>query len=99
MQIKEGKRGEPHTCPVCAAKFERGETVRSKIFPPTNRNDRLLHISGCPFCLKGERKRECPVCGAELKIEEYLTARIFQRKEKSHVHILGCNHCRLGRNG
>ena len=97
FQVNDGVRGEPHTCPVCAAKFEHGETVRSKIFPPTERNDRLLHISGCLYCLGGERVRECPVCGASLALDESLTARIFPRKEKSHVHIVGCPHCRLGR--
>ncbi|MDR2510504.1 MAG: hypothetical protein LBC77_07675 [Spirochaetaceae bacterium] len=96
--VTEGIRGEPHTCPVCAAKFEHGETVRSSILPPTARGDRLLHISGCMYCVAGERRRECPVCGAELSVDEYLTARIFQRPEKkTHVHIVGCNHCRLGR--
>jgi predicted nucleic acid-binding Zn ribbon protein len=97
FQVNDGVRGEPHTCPVCAAKFEHGETVRSKIFPPTERNDRLLHISGCLYCLNGGRARECPVCGAALALDEALTARIFQRKEKSHVHIVGCPHCRLGK--
>ncbi|MDR2467574.1 MAG: hypothetical protein LBD22_01275 [Spirochaetaceae bacterium] len=92
--VTEGRRGDPHTCPVCAAKFEHGESVRSKIFPPTARNDRLLHISGCSHCLNGKRRRECPVCGAELALNEFLTARIFQRPGKSHVHIVGCSHCR-----
>ena len=92
--VAEGKRGDPHTCPVCAAKFEHGETVRSKIFPPTQRSDRLLHISGCQFCLNGERKRECPVCKAEMALEDYLIARIFARPDKSHVHVTGCTKCR-----
>ncbi|MDR0526652.1 MAG: hypothetical protein LBG79_02360 [Spirochaetaceae bacterium] len=98
FEVNEGKRGDPHTCPVCAAKFEHGESVRSKIFPPTERNDRLLHISGCFYCCyEGGRKRECPVCGAELSLSDYLTARIFVKRDKSHVHIVGCPHCRSGR--
>jgi len=92
--IKTGVRGEPRTCPVCAAVFEHGERVKSKVFPQTQKDGRLLHILGCPYCINGERQRACPVCGAELSPEEYLTARIFPRIEKSHVHVLGCNHCR-----
>lgn len=94
-KVAEGRRGDPHTCPVCAAKFEHGESIKSKILPPTDSSDRILHISGCPYCCyEGGRKRECPVCGAELALNEYLSARIFNRREKSHVHIVGCPHCR-----
>jgi len=94
--IKTGVRGDPRTCPVCAAVFEHGERIKSKIFPQTGRNGRLLHISGCPYCVNGERRRLCPVCGAELSPEEYLSARVFPRAgKKSHVHVLGCKHCRF----
>ncbi|GMO21516.1 MAG: hypothetical protein Ta2B_00320 [Termitinemataceae bacterium] len=96
--MPEGKRGEARTCPICAARFEHGETVRSKRFPSTGRFDRLLHISGCPFCSKGERKRVCPVCGAELSATDYLIARIYERPGKSHVHVQGCVHCLIGAN-
>jgi hypothetical protein len=94
-RVRDGVRGEPHVCPVCAAFFEHGETVKSKIFPSTGKQDRLMNILGCPYCLNGERVRKCPVCGAELSTDEYLTARVFDRPEKMHVHVLGCNHCRL----
>ena len=90
---QDGKRGEPRTCPVCAAKFELGENVISKIFPPTGKTDRLLHIQGCKFCLSGGRERKCPVCGADVDTKEYLIARIFERPGKSHVHVQGCPHC------
>ncbi|MDR0551308.1 MAG: hypothetical protein LBG72_04740 [Spirochaetaceae bacterium] len=90
---RDGKRGEARTCPVCAARFELGENVRSKIFPDTGKHDRLLHILGCKFCLSGGRERRCPVCGGELSVDEYLIARIFERPGKSHVHVQGCVVC------
>jgi hypothetical protein len=82
---------------VCAVLFERGETVASKIFPPTAKNERLLHITGCPHCLNGGRRRLCPVCGAELALDEYLSARVYPQRGRPHVHVVGCTHCSRGR--
>jgi hypothetical protein len=96
--IPEGERGDARTCPICAARFEHGETVKSKIFLPLpGRFDRLLHITGCPFCLQGERERKCPVCGGALSPDDYLVARIWQRPGKSHVSVQGCVRCLVGR--
>ncbi|GMO23190.1 MAG: hypothetical protein Ta2B_02300 [Termitinemataceae bacterium] len=95
-QIAEGVRGANRVCPICAALFLHGETVQSKRFPSTGRFDRLLHISGCPHCLNGERQRLCPICGSELSVDDYLVARIWERPGKSHVHVSGCIHCCMG---
>ena len=94
--IPEGKRGDAGTCPVCAARFEPGDNVKSKIFPPSGRDYRLLHISGCKYCLSGERKRLCPVCGAELSTDDYLVARIRQHPVNPEVRVQGCIHCITG---
>jgi hypothetical protein len=57
-----------------------------------------MHIMGCPYCLEGEaeqrRRRVCPVCRKPIADTEYLFARVFERPEKSHVHVLGCVKCR-----
>lgn len=91
----EGLPGAPQTCPVCCAKLVEGELVKSRAFPSLNGgNDRLMHIRGCLYCLKGERKRNCPVCGISLTEEEFLVARMFERPRRPHVHILGCSRCR-----
>jgi hypothetical protein len=94
--IPEGKRGDARTCPICAARFEQGDNIKSKILPPNGRDYRLLHISGCKFCLNGERQRLCPVCGAELSTGEYLVARIWQNPDRPEVRIQGCVHCIAG---
>jgi hypothetical protein len=93
--VQEGIRGDARTCPICAARFEHGEKIKSKIFPPSGRPYRLLHILGCSFCLEGERRRLCPVCGAELSTGDYLVARIWQNPIKPQVRIQGCLHCFL----
>jgi hypothetical protein len=94
--IPEGKRGDARTCPICAARFQQGDNVKSKIFPPSGRDYRLLHISGCKYCLGGERKRLCIVCGAELSTDDYLVAHIRQHPVKPDVRVQGCVHCMMG---
>jgi hypothetical protein len=94
----EGRPGDPQTCPVCAARLPPGILVKSAVYPSAGGKDRIMHIMGCPFCLEGEwerrRPRVCPVCHKPIGGREYLFARVFERPDKSHVHILGCINCR-----
>ncbi|GHV85580.1 hypothetical protein AGMMS50230_11880 [Spirochaetia bacterium] len=94
----EGIPGAPRTCPVCSARLERGERVKSSAFPSMGGADRMMHISGCVYCLEGDRRRVCPVCGAVLREEEFLIARLFEKPVRSHVHVLGCTRCKMRRN-
>ena len=93
----EGFPGAPRTCPVCCAKLDKNERVKSAVFPSLGGYDRLMHISGCYFCLEGDRRRVCPVCGAVLREEEFLVARLFEKPVRSHVHVLGCTRCKMRR--
>ena len=92
-----GIPGDPRTCPVCCSKLEKGERVKSAAFPSLGGYDRLMHISGCIYCLEGNRSRICPVCKAVLREEEFLVARLFEKPVRSHVHVLGCSRCKLRR--
>ena len=97
--VRAGKAGDPGACPVCATVLERGERIRSAVFP--GGNGRVCHIFGCPHCLAAgspaAERRKCPVCCKRLNPSEYLIARVFDRGERRHhVHILGCVHCRMG---
>jgi hypothetical protein len=74
--------------------LERGERVKSSAFPSMGGADRLMHISGCPYCLSGDRTRSCPVCSTALYSEDVLIARMFEKPGRSHVHVLGCTRCR-----
>ncbi len=99
--FREGVAGMPRTCPVCSARLEMGERVKSSAFPSMGANDRLMHILGCPFCMDATkpRPRRCPVCDTVLAQDEYLIARLFDRPGRSHVHVLGCGRCRGRRSG
>jgi hypothetical protein len=92
----ESMPGDPQTCPVCSAKLEDGEMVKSSAFPSMNGGkDRFMHIRGCVYCLHGDRDRICPVCGLILKTNEILISRLFSRPgSRSHVHVLGCTRCK-----
>ena len=83
-------------CPICSSKLKRGDLVKTLAFPSiTGGKDRLMHVRGCAYCINGGRKRNCPVCGVSLSLEDILVARIFERpNRRAHVHIIGCNKCR-----
>jgi hypothetical protein len=93
----EGFPGAPQSCPVCSAKLWEGELVKSSAFPSLNGGrDRLMHIKGCVYCLRGDRPRLCPVCGRTLREDEVLVARMFERsRRRAHVHVLGCSKCHV----
>ena len=92
-----GIPGDPRTCPVCSVKLEKGERVKSAAFPSLGGYDRMMHISGCVYCLRGDRHRICPVCNVILREEEFLIARLFEKPVRSHVHVLGCTRCKMRR--
>jgi ssDNA-binding Zn-finger/Zn-ribbon topoisomerase 1 len=84
-------------CPLCGEPLKRGETVHSILYQ--GKPDSLMEIYGCPFCEKPEakNKRTCPVCKKEMQDEDFLIARVFDKPEKKHVHVLGCTSCYSGR--
>ena len=91
-----GEPGDPQICPICSIKLERGDLVKSMAFPSlSGGRDRLMYIRGCYSCLNNNLPRNCPVCGTNLNTSDYLISRMFERpNNRSHVHILGCNHCK-----
>ncbi|MFW6215573.1 MAG: hypothetical protein ACOC45_06460 [Alkalispirochaetaceae bacterium] len=58
--------------------------------------DAMVHMYGCPYCYPANRNhpRICPVCRNELPETGYVIARMFMRKDRKHVHVLGCTECR-----
>jgi len=61
-----------------------------------SKEDTLTHIFGCPYCYPANEQypRYCPVCERKLGEEDYVMARMFTRKPRSHIHVLGCTRCR-----
>jgi hypothetical protein len=94
----KGTPGNPKVCPVCSITLLKGELIRTVAFPPASADsiDRIMHIKGCDSCLENGLHRKCPICKAILTVDDFLVARKFERPfKKSHVHVLGCNLCRL----
>jgi hypothetical protein len=95
----------PRTCPVCGGVLEKGQLVKSVVFPggvkAGNITERISHIFGCPLCYPANDKnpRICPVCTRIIPPDGYLIARMFEKpgRERRHVHVLGCTACRSGR--
>jgi uncharacterized protein with PIN domain len=94
--VIEGPERQP--CPLCGSRLGPGERVHSTVFA-TKTEDKIMEISGCPHCRPpASLKRLCPVCKKELRPQDIVTARVFERTgasgKKTHVHVLGCPRCR-----
>jgi len=88
--------GDPKICPLCKSKLTGGELVQTRAYSSMGGSqERLMHIQGCVYCIRGDYPRFCPVCSASLSPTDKLVARMFDRpNRRSHVHILGCFICR-----
>jgi hypothetical protein len=93
---EKGAPGEPQVCLVCSTKLVRGQLVKTIAFPTEAAGiSRLMYIRGCTNCLNNIIDRICPICGLDLKLDDYLIARMFERRHRNnHVHVLGCNYCK-----
>jgi hypothetical protein len=90
-----GNPGDSQVCSICSMQLNKGDLVKTLVFPSiTGGRDRLMHIRGCYYCIDGSYERFCPVCGKFLSQDEILIARMFERRNRRHVHVLGCNKCR-----
>jgi hypothetical protein len=94
------KKHEPlpngKSCPLCSAELLQGQTVKSVLYPKSPGSpDRLMEIHGCPYCYPapGSKKRLCPVCKQMVPLDGNVIARVFEKPERRHVHVLGCSSC------
>lgn len=64
--------------------------------PDTRIQEAITHMLGCPHCYGPQARadRRCPVCNDVLAEEDYVIARMFIRKGRKHIHVLGCTRCR-----
>jgi len=93
---EKGEPGGPQVCPICSIRLDRREQVKTVVYPSlSGGKDRTIHIRGCINCLEKGVPRRCPICGVDLELSDFLVARMFDRPNtRSHVHVLGCNHCK-----
>lgn len=98
--------GPVRPCPLCGSNLGSGETVRTTVFETQNPGESMVHMFGCPHCdtrtgrSNGSSRspRYCPVCSATLDTTDHVIARLFERRERKHLHVLGCTRCRQSRN-
>jgi hypothetical protein len=97
LENDKGIPGNPQVCPLCSIKLVPGQKLKSEAFPSVSGGfDRIMHIHGCFSCLEKGLPRRCPICGESLDLDDFLVTRMFERaNRKNHVHILGCNHCKV----
>ncbi|MFP4490459.1 MAG: hypothetical protein ACLFNZ_03215 [Spirochaetaceae bacterium] len=90
---REGRTPALRHCPICGSPLSKGEKVKSVLYP--GEIDRMMEIYGCPHCYPPSPAlpRICPVCHKSLPSSGIIYARYFQRKERAHVHVLGCSGC------
>jgi hypothetical protein len=103
-QPEQAARGRP--CPLCGSLLQKGQRVHTVVYSSSpSAPDKLVHMFGCPYCFPrkeedlllprdGEIPRFCPACKKEIAREGYVVARMFDKKPKPHVHVLGCTGCR-----
>ena len=81
-------------CVLCGAVLAKGEKLHSKEI--IRKDDSIVHMYGCPHChgAGAARPKKCPVCRKPMGEDEYLTGRMWVRKNgKKHLHIAGCPRC------
>jgi hypothetical protein len=95
----EEAKGRP--CPLCFSPLIPGERVHSVVYASAA-TDKIMEIHGCVYCYTSHPKgakiklqpRFCPVCKKQLSDDQVVTARVFPREGKDHIHVLGCPNCR-----
>lgn len=86
---KEKPRG---FCPICGQGLQKGEKIRSSIMELGDVEVQTT-IKGCPYCLEGNRSRQCPVCKKKLKKDESILAFSDPQNNKNRLAIRGCKKC------
>jgi len=81
-------------CPLCGSQLGKGEKLHSVSFPADG--EKIMHIHGCPYCAppKQTLPRRCPVCKRSLPSGGFAVGRMWEKKDKLHLHITGCTVCK-----
>ena len=95
---RKAKPNRPKSCPICSTLLSKGELVDTCVFQAwPGSKERVMYVSGCIFCIQGNKARRCPVCREPLDISGHLVSRVREPEQAgydNHVHIVGCNICR-----
>lgn len=91
-KVKTSTGGSSKVCPLCGSALQKGETIRTVIYP--GKNDTIAEVYGCPHCsgVTATEIRICLVCKNALPKDGFVIGRMF--KQQRHLHVLGCTECR-----
>ncbi|MBN1798445.1 MAG: hypothetical protein JW822_07700 [Spirochaetales bacterium] len=72
----------------------KGEKLHSISYPAGD--EKIIHIHGCPYCDPSRQSlpRRCPVCRQSLPATGFAVGRMWEKKDKLHLHITGCTECK-----
>ena len=90
------KRGETVHSVVYSGDGSQAEAPASAAGRSRAAPDAIAHLFGCRYCYPANSRhpRICPVCGNEVSADGYVVARMFERRDRKHIHVLGCTECR-----
>ena len=90
------KRGETVHSVVYSGDGSQAEEPEGAARPSRPAPDAIAHLFGCRYCYPANSRhpRICPVCGNEVSADGYVVARMFERRDRKHIHVLGCTECR-----
>ena len=81
-------------CILCGSLLVKGQNLKSEKY--TIGEEIIVHTFGCPNCWgnNASRPRTCPVCKRPMRADDYLSGKMWKRKNgKLHLHIDGCPAC------
>jgi formate dehydrogenase maturation protein FdhE len=81
-------------CPLCGSRLFEGERIHSIAFDLGK--EKLMHIYGCPYCESESSliRRRCPVCKRDIPMGGFVVGRMWDKPDKTHLHITGCTECK-----
>jgi hypothetical protein len=87
-------RREKLPCPLCGSRLYSGERIRSVAFDLGK--EKFMQIYGCRHCSSAapSAQRRCPVCRRQIPEDGFVVGRMWEKYNKTRLHISGCTECR-----
>jgi len=81
-------------CPLCGTRLYEGERIRSVAFDLGE--EKFMQIYGCRHCSGAtpSARRRCPVCRRNLPATGFVVGRMWEKNNRTRLHISGCTECR-----
>ena len=89
-----GGRREKLPCPLCGSRLYNGDRIRTVAFDLGK--EKFMQIYGCRHCNSAapSAQRRCPVCKRRIPDGGFVVGRMWEKYNKTRLHISGCTECR-----